>query len=71
MSLSAAPTEEYAKNNTDLLEIYKGNSKVLDFIIISISIIIFELVRQCNKNSHDAWMVLINIYELSEEDKKA
>ena len=57
------------EDDTDILKIYEGNSKAWDFLIIILSDIPFGLTRQCNDNAHEAWMELIERYEVSEEKR--
>ena len=45
---------------------YGGNGKAWGFLIIILADIPFGVVRQCNENSHEAWKVLINKYEVSD-----
>ena len=42
------------------MEIYEGNTKAWDFLIISLTDIPFGLVRKFDENSHDAWKALID-----------
>ena len=46
------------------MNIYEGNSKVWDFLIISLTDITFGLVRQSDEHSHDVWKTLIEKYEV-------
>ena len=52
------------------MNIYEGNSKAWDLLIISLIDIPFVLVRHCDENSHDAWKALIEKYEVSYDNKE-
>ena len=53
------------------MNIYKGNSKAWDFLIIRLTDIDFVLVRQCDLNAHDAWKVLIGKYEVLDDNQES
>ena len=46
------------------MEIYEGNTKAWDFLIISLKDTPFGLVSKCDENSHDAWKALLDKYEV-------
>ena len=48
------PTEDKAYNDEDIMNIYEGNSKAWDLLIISLTYITSGLVRQCDDNSHES-----------------
>ena len=52
------------------MNIYQGNSKAWDLLIISLVEIPFGLVRKCDENEHDAWKELIDKYEVSNEKQE-
>ena len=49
------------------MNIYEGNLKAWDLLIISLKDISFWLVSQCDDNAHDAWKALSDEYEVSDE----
>ena len=53
------------------MNIYQGNSKAWGLFIICLTEINFGLVRQCDENAHDAWKVLIEKYEVSDEKQES
>ena len=53
-------------DDEDKLNIYEGNSKAWDFLIIRLIEIPFWLVSQCDENSHEACKALIDRYEVSD-----
>ena len=46
------------------MNIYEGNSKTWDLIIIRWTYIPFGLVTKCDANAHDAWKSSIDKYEV-------
>ena len=59
--------EGYKEDYAYLLKVYEGNRKAWYFLIISLRDIPFGVASQWNENPHEAWMALIEKYELSEE----
>ena len=53
------------------MKIYEGNFKACDLLIIVLTDISFGLVRYCDENLHDAWKVLIEKYEVSDEKQES
>ena len=53
------------------MNIYEGNSKAWDFLIISFTDTYYGLVRQCDDNSHESWKNLIEIYQVSDEKQES
>ena len=53
------------------MNIYEGNSKAWDVIIISLTDIPSGLVRQYDENSHVSWKALIDKYEVSDENQES
>ena len=53
------------------MKIYEGNYKECDLLIISLTDILFGLVRKRDKNAHDAWKALIEKYEVSDEKQES
>ena len=47
--------------------IYEGNRKVCDLLIISLIDILFGLARKCNENSHESWKTVVGKYEVSDK----
>ena len=52
------------------MNIYEGNSKAWDLIIISLIDIPSGLVMKCDENSHVSWKALIDKYEVSYEKQE-
>ena len=53
------------------MKIYEGKSKAWDFLIIGLTEITFELIRQCDENAYDTWKALIYKYEVSDEKQES
>ena len=53
------------------MNIYEGNSKAWDVIIISLTDIPSGLVRKCGENSHVSQKALIEKYEVSYEKQES
>ena len=64
-------TEEEAENGQDRMKIYEGNSKVWDFLITSLTDILFGMVRQCDESAHDLWKALVDKYGLSDHKQES
>ena len=52
------------------MNIHKGISKALDFLIISLADITFWLVSHFNENAHESWKAPIDKYEVSYEKQE-
>ena len=65
------PKEDYAEDDPDRLKIYEGNIKAWYLLIIKLTYITFWVVRQCNDNAHEAWKVIIDKYEVSDEKQES
>ena len=53
------------------MNIYEGNSKACDLLIISLTDICFGLVSKRDENAHDAWKALINKYKISDKKQES
>ena len=53
------------------MNIYEGNYKAWDFLIIILIGIPCGLVRQCDKNAHYSWTALIERYEVSDDKQES
>ena len=53
------------------MNIYEGNSKAWDLLIIIFTDIPFGLVRQCDESEHDSCKAFIDKYEVSEEKQES
>ena len=62
--------KEDAENDEDKLNIYEGNRKSWDLLIISLPYIPFGLVIQFNEDEHEAWKSLIDKYDVSDEKQE-
>ena len=51
--------------------IYKGNRKVCDLLIISLIDIPFGLARKCNESSHESWKTVTGKYEVSDQEQES
>ena len=64
------PEEEDKEDKPGQLKIYEGNGEAWDLLIISLTDITFELVRQYNENKHKSWKALIDKYEVSDDKQE-
>ena len=62
--------KEYAEDDPDKLNIYKGNSKAWDLLIISLTYITFGLAIHCNENANEARKALIDKYDVSDDKQE-
>ena len=53
------------------MKVYGGNFKAWDFLIIILTDITFDMVRQCDENSYDACKSLIDKYEVSDKKQES
>ena len=65
------PTEDKSYNDEDKMNIYEGNSKAWDLLIMSLTYIPSRLARQCDENSRVSWKALIEKYEVSDEKQES
>ena len=64
------PIRDKSFNDEDKMNIYEGNSKAWDFLIISFTDTPSGLVRQCDDNSHESWKDLIGNFEVSDDKQE-
>ena len=52
-------------------EFTKGNADAWDQLVLSLSGTPFDLILEANENAHEAWKLLLNKYEVSDEKQES
>ena len=61
-------TTDDSKNATEFI---KGNADAWDQLVLSLSGTPFDLILEANENAHEAWKLLLNKYEVSDEKQES